>query len=47
MEDAKNLRAAFKGLGCDKDKVIRILGARSNGQRQLRALQPSIFLIRN
>jgi len=32
--DAEILRNAMKGLGCNKDKVIQVLCARSNSQRQ-------------
>ncbi|VDD90579.1 unnamed protein product [Enterobius vermicularis] len=32
--DAEALRKAMKGIGCDKNKVITVLCARSNSQRQ-------------
>ncbi|VDK53517.1 unnamed protein product [Anisakis simplex] len=32
--DAETLRKAMKGLGCDKTKIITVLCARSNAQRQ-------------
>ena len=33
LEDAKELRKAMKGLGCDKSKVAAITGQRSHAQR--------------
>nr|ACZ13330.1 annexin [Bursaphelenchus xylophilus] len=38
QHDAETLRKAMKGLGCNKDKVIRVLCTRSNAQRQQIAL---------
>ncbi|VDK40157.1 unnamed protein product [Gongylonema pulchrum] len=32
--DAETLRKAMKGLGCDKTKVVNVLCARANFQRQ-------------
>ncbi|CAK9882406.1 unnamed protein product [Sphagnum jensenii] len=32
-EDCKNLRTAFKGLGCNEKRVIEILGRRTQAQR--------------
>ncbi|CAD5215394.1 unnamed protein product [Bursaphelenchus okinawaensis] len=34
QHDAETLRKAMKGLGCNKDKVIQVLCARSSAQRQ-------------